>query len=509
MELRQLLLLKSQGETNRQIAQKLDLNRNTVNTYIRMFQHSGYGFEELIRLSDDQLAELLPCRDETDLSRYEELASHFSDFDKQMSQRGATLQALWHEYRRRCPDGYGYTRFVYHYNQWRNKTVNASGILQHEAADKLMADFAGTPISYTDRHTGRKIPAQMFVAILPCSHYTYARAVGTQQREDIVSCFNGCLMWLGGVPRMLQPDNMPAVVDKAHKYAPTVNKTLMGLAQHYGCHIDPTRPRSPKDKALVENAVNLVYQRIYYPLSAQTFFSLSDLNKAIGELLEDYNTYVMHTHQISRRQLFVEVERDQLNPLPGQPYRLRHYKRAKVQKISHVYLSASKNYYSVPHRYIGKQVEVQYNSQVVEIYYQHCRIAHHKRSHTPGTYTTEPEHMPEGHQVYNHWSPDYFRRQAGRIGPACRRYVSRLIEQHRYPQHAYKQAQGILAMTRHYPDERVEAACQRGLAHASASYHTIRNILRNGQDQTPQGELELPESAIPDHDNIRGGGYYY
>lgn len=506
MDLRQLIQLKRKGLSNRKVAQALGVSRNTVNSYVQVFTDLELSYEQLEGLSEGELAALFPQTDGKDGQRYEQLVGYFPAFSKELRKTGCTLQTLWRSYLEDHPDGYRYTQFVHYFNQWKGKT-KASGILRHQAGQKLFIDFTGKTLSWVDRDTGQIQPAQVFVAILPCSQYTYVQATASQKREDLVGAVTNCKSWLGGVTKAIVGDNMKAVVAKGHKYAPMINKTLKDLALHYGCVIDPTRPYHPKDKALVEGAVQLVYQRIFYPLSGQTFYSLDELNSAIRELLGPYNDYHFHNRPTSRRQQFLEIEQPALDPLPPTPYQLRYYKRAKVQKISHIYLGVDKNYYSVPHRYVGHYVEAQYTAGVVEVFYNRERIAHHKRSRAAGTYTTIGTHMPSTHQAYSDWNPDTFARRAGRIGPYTQRYIQRLIAQYDYPEIGYKQAQGILALAKQYLPERVEAACGRAAGGHRAGYRTIANILKNNLDQTPQTELPV-DNHIPDHDNIRGGNHY-
>lgn len=506
MDLRQLIQLKRKGLSNRKVAKALGVSRNTVNAYVQAFEKHERTYEQLEGLSDGELAGLFPQADAKDGQRYEQLAGYFPTFGKELRKTGCTLQTLWRHYLEDHPDGYRYTQFVHYFNQWNDKT-KASGILHHKAGQKLFMDFAGKTLSWVDRNTGEVQPVQVFVAILPASQYTYVQATASQKREDLVRAVTDCKSWLGGVTKAIVGDNMKAVVSKGHKYAPLINKTLKDLALHYGCVIDPTRPYHPKDKALVEGAVRLVYQRIYYPLSGRTFFSLDELNQAICELLVSYNDYRFHNRATTRRQQFLEFEQPALDPLPPTPYQLRYYKRAKVQKISHIYLGVDKNYYSVPHRYVGRHVEVQYTAGVVEIFYDGERIAHHKRSQSAGKYTTLGTHMPSAHQAYSDWNPDKFARRAARIGPYTESYIRRLIAQYDYPEIGYKQAQGILALAKQYSPERVEAACRRAAGGYRAGYRTIANILKNNLDQTGQTELTL-DNHIPDHDNIRGENHY-
>lgn len=506
MELRQLIQLKGKGLSNRKVAEALGVSRNTVNSYVQAFSEHEFSYKQLERFSEAELAGLFPQADSKDRGRYEQLAAYFPTFASELRKTGCTLQALWRSYLADHPDGYRYTQFVHHFNHWKEKT-KASGILRHQAGRKLFMDFAGKTLSWVDRDTGASQPAQVFIAMLPCSQYTYVQATPSQKREDLVRCVTDCLNWLGGVPKALVADNMKAAVAKGHKYAPIINKTLKDLALHYGCVVDPTRPYHPKDKALVEGAVRLAYQRIYYPLSGQTFFSLGELNNAIRKLLGPYNDYRFHNRPTTRRQQFLQIEQPTLDRLPPTPYQLRHYKRAKVQKISHIYLGTDKNYYSVPHRYVGRHVEVQYTADIVEVFYGGERIATHRRSRAAGKYTTISTHMPSTHQAYNDWNPGWFACRAAGIGPYTERYIRRLIAQYDYPEIGYKQAQGILALAKTYPPERIEAACQRAAEGYRAGYRTIANILTNNLDQSNQPEQPL-KNHIPAHANIRGGTHY-
>lgn len=241
MELRGLIQLKRKGQSNRKVAETLGVSRNTVNSYVRVFDEHELSYQQLEKLSEAELAGLFPQADSKETERYEQLARYFPTFTTELRKTGCTLQTLWQSYLQDHPDGYRYTQFVHHFNQWKGQT-KASGILRHQAGQKLFMDFAGKTLSYVDRGTGEVRQAQVFVAILPCSQYTYVQAVDTQKREDLVRCVTDCLGWLGGVPKAMVADNMKAVVAKGHKYAPLINKTLKDLALHYGCVIDPTRP---------------------------------------------------------------------------------------------------------------------------------------------------------------------------------------------------------------------------------------------------------------------------
>ena len=506
MDIRQLLQLKQKGYSNRKLANHLNISRNTVNDYVKFFGGLDQNYEELLSLDEASLEDLFPRTDTKDKARYELLADQFNHYHKELTKTGCTLQQLWYEYRTHQPGGYGYTQFVTYYRKW-NKKVDASGILQHKSGEKLFVDFTGKKLNYINPDTAELIEVEVFIAILPCTQYTYVQAVHSQKREDLITCINACLQYMQGVPQGVVSDNLKSGVTKAHRYAPVINKTLKDCGLHYNTVIDPTRPYSPRDKALVEGAVKLVYQRIYYPLSKQQFFSLTQLNEAIHKLLEKYNDYTFQNKDISRRQQFLEIEKDQLQPLPNQPYMIRHYKRGKVQKISHIFLSDDKSYYSAPYQYIGKHVEVRYNQNIVEIYYNNKRIASHHKSQGKGIYITNIKHMPSAHQAYSAWSLEYFVKRAQYIGPHTVAYIERLILQYSYPEKGYKQAQGILSFKKHYGPQRLEKACERASIYSRSQYRTIETILQKGLDQQEE-YYDTTDYKITTHDNIRGGQYY-
>lgn len=505
MDVRQLIQLKIRGESNRGCSSSLAIHRNTVNYYVRQLKATGSGYADLLRLSDAQLKELFPCRSTSDSDRYEELASDFSYFKKQLLLPGGTREALWKEYLFKHPEGYGYTQFNEHYNNWLGQT-RASGKLTHKAGDRLLVDYCGKKLPVVDKQTGEVQYMEVFVGILPCSCFTFIEATRSQQREDFISSINHCFQFLGGSTRSIVPDNLKSAVSKASKYEPILNKTLKDLALHYGCVINPTRSYSPQDKAMVEGAVRLVYQRIYFSIRNMTFFSLDELNCQLQKELVKFNDFLMQTYQASRRKLFIELEQQYLQPLPADTYQIKHYKRAKVQKMGYIYLSDTRNYYSVPYRYIGKQVELQYNRETIEIYCQSERIASHKRVYLPGQYVTVKEHMSSSHQFYNDWSPEYFARLAESIGSKTGEYISLLIKQQDYPETGYKQALGILSLKKAFEKHRIEKACAIALTHDRYSYRTIKRILENNMDKAI--EPKTKQIFIPIHMNIRGPKAY-
>jgi len=505
MELRQLLLLKQKGESNRSCSRMLNIHRNTINYYVQLFAASGAGYGDLLAFDDARLTELFPSRGNLNTTRYGVLASYFTYFEKELKKPGCTREVLWQEYLSKHPDGYRYTQFNEHFTRWL-KTLKGSGKLTHTAGDKMYVDYTGKKLHVTDKQTGEVQAVEVFVAILPASQYTYVEASTSQGKEDFIDSVNRCLHFFTGTPKSIVTDNLKSAVHKASKYEAVLNKSFKALALHYKTTINPTRSFAPQDKALVEGVVKLVYQRIFYPLGKVTFFSLEALNRAIREKLTDFNDQLMKQLEASRLKQFLDVEKPYLAPLPAEPYELKEFKKAKVQKMGFVYLHQDKNYYSVPFRYVGHTVEVQYNSREVEVYLDSQRIALHKRNYRKGTYTKIDEHLSSYHRFYQDWSPDFFKNWARKSGPHVEAYVNKLLEKAAYPEVVYKQCLGVINLKTDYTDQRLDNACRLALEHPRHGYHIIKNILANKMDILGQSALERPH--IAEHPNIRGARFY-
>ncbi len=505
MDIKQIITLHLDGFSNRAIGQALGISRNTVNSYIKLIKGCDCQAKELLIFEPGALKELFPSHTTILNDRFDELMRYFEKVNQARNHPGFTFLYHYNEYRLQVKEAYSYTQFMEHYRRKYAKT-KGSMKLEHEPGKEVFIDFAGSKLFIADKETGELVPVEVFVAILPNSQYTYVEACMSQKREDLIHCMSNALAFYGGVPKAIVSDNLKSAVTRASKYEPDINRSLKDFAHHYNCIINPTRSYSPQDKALVENAVQLSYQRIYYPLREMTFFSLPELNKEIKKLLVAYNDLLFQRKEASRRELFQSVEREYLKPLPASHYLLKDYTRAKVQKIGYVYFSADKTYYSVPYRYIGKSTLIHYTRDTIEVYHYHERIALHQRNPSMGSYNTNKNHLSSTHKDYADWSPDYFQKIAAKHGDGVLACVTALFIDCEYPETAYKRAMGIIQLHRLYGSQRLNNACKRAVYGQAISYHRIKNILANNLDSfMPEDQQEGPsKSHIPAHDNIRG-----
>jgi transposase len=361
--------------------------------------------EEVEKLTDNDLDKLFFVQIKEDLSpRQKVLYSFYPYMEKELKKTGVTRQLMWEEYISKHPDGIKRSQFNEHYNRWCKK-VNPVMHMSHKAGDKMYVDYAGKTLQIVDKDSGEVRQVQFFVAILGSSQYTFAEASLSQGKEDFILSVENALHFFGGVPAAIVPDNLKSAVTKSNRYEPTLNETFMDFAEYYGTTILPARVYKPRDKSLVEGAVKILYTRVYSALRDNVFFSLKEINIAIREALKSHNSAKLSGRPYSRQDLFAEVEKQTLSPLPIQRYELKQQSFATVMLNGHVYLGQDKHYYSVPYQFIRKKVKLLYSAGQVEVYYKYNRIAIHPRVNKPYSYTTITDHLATTHKFITEWTP--------------------------------------------------------------------------------------------------------
>jgi len=489
----------------RKTADMLKLSKTSVGEYLAEFKRTGLSYQDISKMGDTEVIELFERSNKAANPMYETLSQKFPYYEKELARVGVTLFLLWEEYKQHQPDGFSYSRFCHHYRMWESKLKPGMHI-EHRAGDLLYADFTGKKMHYVDRDTGEIREAEIFVSILGASQLIYVEATDSQKLEEWIWVNENSWRYYGGTPRGICPDNLKSAVTKACNYEPLINETYHDLARHYKTVILPTRPGKPKDKPLVENAVKQVYQRIFARLRNQTFFSLQELNEALWIELERLNDKNFQLRDISRRQLFNEIEKDELQPLPLERYEIKHYQVSRVEFHHHIYLKEDKHYYSVPYQYTGKRVKTVYTSRMVEIFRDNVRIALHPRDRRKYAYTTQKSHMPAAHQYVNGWSTDRVTKWASRMGGSVETFIGLLLESKEHPQQAFKSCLGVLNLGKKYDAKDLEIVCKRAIEYNSISFRFLDNSLKNNVHKM---EEENPiDTKLPFHENIRGKENY-
>ena len=446
----------------RAIARSVGTSPSTVADYLRRAEGSGLSWPVPEAIDDVGLERrLFPALPPSSLSRP---LPEWSEVHRELGRKGVTLSLLWQEYKALHPEGLQYSWFCEQYRAWAGK-LDLVMRQEHRAGEKLFVDYAGQTVPVVDPETGEVREAQVFVAVLGASNYTFAEATWTQTLPDWTASHVRAFDFLGGCPELVIPDNLRSGVSRADRYEPDLNPSYHDLARHYGVAVLPTRVRRPPGR-----------------LNTRPFRKLPG----------------------SRRSCFEQLDQPALRPLPASPYVFAEWKSVRVHLDYHVEVAG--HHYSVPHALVRRQVDVRVTARTVECFHRGQRVASHVRSSHQGRHTTAPEHMPEQHRQMGEWTPERFIHRAEKVGPQTAALVTAVLNAGRHPQQACRSCLGLLRLARCYGDARMEAAAARALAIGSYSYRSVESILQHRLDATAAKPFERADPVR--HDNIRGALYY-
>lgn len=496
----EVLRLLEAGRSQTEASQSCRVARGTVRDYQRKAAALGLNSEAVGLLSELELEQTFGKQRAGRKSKA--AALNFQYLHRELSRKGVTLRLLWEEHLREHPCGYSYSRFCELYCAWR-KAQRMSLRQEYKAGEKMLLDFSGmtVPVFVPGEPP---LEASIFVATLGASNLIYTEALPGEDIDSWMGANVRCFEYFGGVPEVAVPDNLKSGVTKANFYDPVINASYRELAQHYGIAVIPTRSAKPKDKAKVEEAVQLVQRRILAPLRDRRFASLVELNAALSELLEELNNRVMQVYGCSRRELFESVEKSALKPLPAHPFLFGRWKTVTVNIDYHVELD--RRYYSVPYQLRGQRVEACVREKTIELYHSNKRVALHPVVARAGMHHTLKEHMPQEHRYMQEWSPSRFLSWAEKFGVETKRQVAGILESRAHPEQAYRACLGLLRLEKRYGAKRLEAACCRANHFGIVSMQRVKSMLEHAHDKLPFNESSRILRTA--HGNIRGGKYY-
>jgi len=503
--IREVLRLRQQGLTERVIAQTIGVSNGVVHGYLQRARLAGLTWPLPEEMDDESLELLLFPAPIAASQSDRRVVPDWIYVEKELRRRSVTRLLLWEEYRAANPDGFGYTWFCTTFEAWKRR-VRPTMRQTHMGGEKVFVDFAGDTIDIFDPITGEAHAMKLFVAAMGASNYTYAKACPSESLPDWIGMHTNLFRFLGGVPKFVVCDNLKAAVTNPDRYDPGLNRTYAEMASHYGTAILAARPRRPKDKAKVEVAVQIAQRWILARLRNQRFFSLTELNAAIGVLVVELNARQMRGFGSSRAELFVEIDKLKLGELPDQPYVFARWKRCRVAPDYHIEIAG--HYYSAPSKLIREIVEARITSATVEIFHKGQRVASHAFSAVRNRHTTITEHMPSAHRCYAEWTPAKMMSEATKVGPATVALFEAIMKAKPHPEQGFRSCLGIIGLTRSYGVTRLEAASRRGNDIGATSYGSIASILKHGLDKAYATE---PAPDVPPirHGNIRGSGYYH
>lgn len=503
--IREVLRLKlGLGLTDRQVARSCSLARSTVAEYVRRAKEADLNWPLPEELDDTKLEDRLFWETTRRPPGSQSKPDFKSIHIELRNHKHVTLQLLWQEYKEANPGGYQYSQFCDLYRVWAKK-LDLVLRQPHRAGEKLFVDYAGPKVAIVNPATGETTQASIFVAVLGASNYTYAEAVASQDLASWIRSHIRAFEYFGGCPAIVVPDNPKTGVIRPCWYEPELNPTYAEMAAHYGVAVMPARPRKPRDKAKVEGGVLIVERWILAALRKRTFFSVGELDQAVGELLVHLNQRPFRKLPGNRADWFANLDRPALRPLPAEQYSYAEWKQAKVNIDYHVELE--RHFYSVPYSLVGQYVDLRYNSATVEVLHRGARIASHIRSYQPGSATTLNEHRPQSHQQYLSWTPSRLRDWASKAGAATGAVADAILKSRRHPEQSYRSCLGLIRLGDRFGRERLEAACARALKFQACSYKSVKSILETGSDRQLDSQ-PLSETSPLVHENIRGGCYF-
>lgn len=489
----------------RAVARSCEVSRDTVKQYERRAHQAGLRSWEAVQEKEEATLERLLFPPAPRRGRSRPLPD-WGEVHRELQGKGVTLQLLWEEYKASHPeDGLQYSRFTGLYRAYRRR-LDLSLRQVHKAGEKTFVDYCGQTVPVRDPHSGELRLAQIFVAVLGASSYTYVEATWTQQLSDWTGSHERAFAYFGGTSEIVVPDNLRSAVHKACRYEPALNPTYQDLAEHYAVAVVPARVRKPKDKAKAEAGVLLVERWILACLRHREFFSLEELNGAIRQLNERLNTRPFRKMPGSRRSRFLELDQPALRPLPAERFEYADWLKMRILPDYHVEVAG--HYYSVPCSLVGQVIEVRLSAASVECLHRGRRVACHLRSAEAGAMTTVPEHMPRAHREYLEWTPQRLLDWAAAVGERTAEMAAVLLVAKRHAAQGFQAAMGLPSLARRYDEQRLEAACHRALCLGASSFASVRSILDSGLDRRPLPATAPEEPPALAHENVRGSAYY-
>lgn len=503
-KIREVLRLRYQLSLSfQQIADSLNISIGTVSNYIKRAQQANIHWPLPAGMDETELQRLITDKPAGNQSRFR--TPDFPYLHSELKRKGVTLQLLWEEYARADPStAYKHSQFCELYRRWRGQ-LRVSLRQVHRAGEKMFVDYAGQTLPLRDPITRELHQAQIFVAVLGASNYTFVEASWTQNLFDWISSHVRAFNFFEGTTEIIVPDNTRTATSKACRYEPDLNLTYAEMAGYYHSAVIPARPKKPKDKAKVETGVLIAERWVLARLRNREFFSLAELNGVIAALMVDFNNRPFKKLPGCRLTQYQLLDRPALQPLPTVAFEYAEWQKIRVGYDYHIEIDG--HYYSVPYVLVKKEVEFRLSSRTVEFFYRGKRVASHQRSYQQGQKTTLFEHMPKSHQRYLEWTPSKLLSWSAEVGSATHQIVNHLFEHKPHPEMGYRSSRGLVSLARHYGNQRLEQACQRAIIIGSLSYQSVKNILKVGLDLAPLAEMETSEPAQL-HENVRGPAYY-
>jgi hypothetical protein len=281
----------------------------------------------------------------------------------------------------------------------------------------------------------------------------------------------------------------------------SAHPTYQDMCIHYGIAVDPADPRSPKHKPNVENTVGMIQKEFFGLVRNRTFTSLIELNEVFRDWMIKKNAEIMKSRGQSRKQ-FYEQEKSSLRPLPENAYQLFYFKKAKVHPDCH--FMHNKNYYSVPHQFVGKEIDIKFNEKEAHAYCEAILIASHPVLKGSFHYSTNVAHYPEKKYVDMNYHLALCRREAEKIGENTQLLVEKILALDRFPLKNLRKVQGILALKTQLTQVEMEYASEMSIEFNRMNYDRFKRFAK-GYRPNKDTDLDLRPARQQELICLQGG----
>lgn len=499
----EILRLHYDGKlSNRKIEKSVGVSKKTIGNYINLFAKSSLSWPLSSEYqNEDKLSNRLdPSRSPT--APVKKAPINFLEISKELRKhKHLTILLLWEEQKQLGLMDHSYSNFALLYRKWLCKQPNYMRQM-HKSGEKVFVDYSGDRVSIVDTDTGLLREAEIFVGVLGASKYLYVEATWSQRISDWTMSHVRMFEHFGGSVPLVITDNLRSAVTKSDRYDPDITPAYFHMLAHYGAAAMPARVYKPRDKPDAEGGVLIIQRWILAVLRHEQIYGLSALNKRLSELVSIANKKKFKQYPESRLELFNELDKRYLRPLPHQRSIYRDYIKVRVGSDYHIKLNG--HHYSVPCKLIGLEIDVWHSSGLVECYHKNNCVAQHIKSNDSRGTTTDILHMPKAHKQYALLTVDKMQEWSKEIGVSTSKIVDFIIRSDNHKEIACRQSNGFLNLSKKYSELQLENACTYALNNGITKYEYIEGIIKH-----QALAIKDNSSSIPVHDNIRGADKYH
>ncbi len=495
------------------IQNRYGIGSSTVSRIISRYKKTGIPLEELKKMKPKEVERLF--YPPANLKRKDVPEPDFQKYYDRIHARDSRVNIAycWIEYKNEYPNGYEQTQFYEYYRRFVEEHYGPKSIkmaVERVPGEKMYIDWVGDqPYLLTDPETGELSKVHIFVTTLGISSMIYAEIFLDEKLPSFIDGTVNAVSYYGGVAKYFVPDNLKTAVTKHTRDELILQSSFSDLEDFYGTIVLPPPARKPKGKPTVEGHVKYLETHLVEKLKEGVFTSLEELNKKTKKIVDDLNSRKMQNRQYSRKELFEKYDKPCLKPMPLGTYTVCDYKSvARIPDNYHI--EYDNHYYSVLYTQCGKPAILKATRNEIRICDRYNQlICSHKRIYTKfPLYVTDDSHMRPEHLYYkevNAKDGAYYRRWASVYGPNTSEFIDRLLKSTKHEEQSYNSCAGILHFVKDVPNGLVEEAASICIRMNSCRYKTFKTIMNN---ILHSNKASNSDDKLPDHENIRGKGFY-